>query len=121
MTAGAIWAVVAAAVLVGIAALLSAAETAIAHVSRVRVEELVAEGRPRARRLADVVAGAPRYLSGLLFLRTLAELLAVTLVAVLAGRHLHSAWQAVLVAGIPMALISFTVVGVVAATLGREH
>jgi CBS domain containing-hemolysin-like protein len=121
MTAADIWALALAAVLVGLSAVLGASETALAHVSRLRVEELVHDGRRGASRLAKVVADAAQHLNVLLLARTVAEMLATTLVAVVCERRLPAAWEAVLIAGIGMAVVHYVVVGVGARTLGRQH
>ncbi|HEX3906379.1 MAG TPA: hemolysin family protein [Mycobacteriales bacterium] len=121
MTAGDIWSLIGAALLVGVAALLSGCETALAHVSRLRVEELVRDRRRGATQLATVVADATGHLNVLLLVRTVAELVATTLSALVCFRQLPSLWEAVLIAGIGMALLQYVVVGVGARTLGRRH
>jgi CBS domain containing-hemolysin-like protein len=82
---------------------------------------LVREGRRGADRLAHVVENAPPHLNTLLLARTLAELVATTLVAVVAQRQLPASWQAVLIVGVGMALVHYVVVGVGARTFGRQH
>ncbi|HTW21067.1 MAG TPA: hemolysin family protein [Mycobacteriales bacterium] len=121
MTAADVWALVLAGVLVLAAALFGASEAALAHVSRSRVEELEHDGRRGARRLAAVVADAGPHLNVLLLVRTAAELLATTLVAVVCERQLPASWEAVLVAGLGMTVVHFVVVGVGARTVGRQH
>ena len=121
MTAGDVWSLIGAALLVGVAALLSGCETALAHVSRLRVEELVRDRRRGATQLATVVGDATGHLNVLLLVRTVAELVATTLSAVVCFRQLPSLWEAVLIAGIGMALLQYVVVGVGARTLGRRH
>jgi CBS domain containing-hemolysin-like protein len=110
-----------AAVLVGVAAFLSMAEMALSRVSRSRADELVHAGRRGARRLVLVVADPAPPLNVLLLLRTLAEMLATTMVAIAFERTLDSAWQALLVAGGIMTVADYVVVGVGARTLGRQH
>jgi CBS domain containing-hemolysin-like protein len=110
-----------AAVLVAIAAFLSMAETALSRVSRSRAEELGQSGRRGARRLRLVVADPAPPLNVLLLLRTLAEMLATTMVAVAFDRVLDSVWQALLVAGGTMTVVDYVVVGVGARTIGRQH
>jgi len=112
---------VVAAVLVGAAAFLSLAETALSRVSRSRADELVQADRRGARRLVLVVSDPAPPLNVLLLLRTLAELLATTMVAVVCQRALDSAWQALLLAGGTMTVVDYVVVGVGARTLGRQH
>jgi CBS domain containing-hemolysin-like protein len=121
MTAADIWALVLAGVLVVASAVLGTSETALAHVSRIRVEELVRDGRRGASRLSKVVADAAQHLNVLLLARTIAEMVATTLVAVVCDRQLPAAWQAVLIAGVGMAVVHYVVVGVGARTLGRQH
>jgi CBS domain containing-hemolysin-like protein len=110
-----------AAVLVGVAAFLSLAETALSRVSRSRADVLVHADRRGAQRLLAVVVDPAPPLNVLLLLRTLAELLATTMVAVVCQRALDSAWQALLLAGGTMTVIDYVVVGVGARTLGRQH
>ena len=112
---------VVAAVLVVVAAFLSMSEAALWRVSRSRAEELVQEERRGAKKLAQVVADAAAPLNVLLLLRTLAEMLATTLVAVVAQRGFDSAWRAILLAGGVMTIVDYVVVGVGARTLGRQH
>lgn len=121
MTVADVWALLLAASLVLASALLGASETALAHVSRLRVEELVREKRRGANRLSQVVADAAQQLNVVLLARTVAEMLATTLVAVVCERQLPAAWEAVLTAGVGMALVHYVVVGVGARTLGRRH
>jgi CBS domain containing-hemolysin-like protein len=121
MTVADAWALIAAAALVLLSAVLGASETALAHVSRLRVEELVHDDRRGAKRLETVVAGAAGHLNVLLLARTACEMLATTLVAVVCEQRLGHAWETILIAGLGMALIFYVVVGVGARTLGRQH
>ncbi|MDQ1748637.1 MAG: magnesium and cobalt exporter, family [Frankiaceae bacterium] len=110
-----------AALLVVVAAFLSMAEAALSRVSRTRARELVAAGRRGAARLVLVVTDPAPPLNVLLLLRTLAEMLATTMVAVAFDRALDSVWQALLVAGGVMTVVDYVVVGVGARTIGRQH
>ena len=121
MTGPDIWALVFAALLVIVSAMFGASETALAHVSRLRVEELVRDGRRGANQLAQIVGDAAQKLNVVLLARTVAEMLATTLVAVVCERQLPAAWEAVLIAGVGMALVHYVIVGVGARTLGRRH
>ena len=112
---------VVAAVLVVAAAFLSMSEAALWRVSRSRADELVQENRRGAKKLARVVADAAAPLNVLLLLRTLAEMLSTTLVAVVAQRGFESAWRAILLAGGVMTIVDYVVVGVGARTIGRQH
>jgi CBS domain containing-hemolysin-like protein len=110
-----------AALLVVAAAFLSMSEAALWRVSRARADELQQEGRRGAAVLARVVADAAAPLNVLLLLRTLAEMLATTLVAVVCQRSLDTTWEAIVVAGAVMTVVDYVVVGVGARTLGRQH
>jgi CBS domain containing-hemolysin-like protein len=121
VTATDTWALVLAALLVGVSAMFAASETGLSHVSRLRVEELVRERRRGANQLAQVVADPAQKLNVVLLARTVAEMLATTLVAVVCQRRLGVAWQTVLIAGVGMALVHYVVVGVGARTFGRQH
>ena len=121
MTAADYWALIVAGLLLIGSAVLAVAETALAHVSRLRVEELSREGRRGTDRLERVVRDAPTHLNVLLLARTVAEILAATLAAIVCERQLDSIWQAALIAGIGIALMHYVVVGVTARTLGRQH
>jgi CBS domain containing-hemolysin-like protein len=121
MTTTDTWLLVLAAILVAVAAVVSLADSALTRVSRSRVEELVREERRGAVRLQRVVIDAAATLNVLLLLRTLCELLATTLVAVVSARSLDSTWQAILLAGSVMTVVDYVVVGVGARTIGRQH
>src|SRR5438270_11402100 len=113
--------IVVAAVLVAAAACLAMPEAALWRVSRARAEELAQEGRRGAVMLTRVVTDAAAPLNVLLLLRTLCEMVATTLVAVVAQRGFDSAWRAILLAGGVMTVVDYVVVGVGARTLGRQH
>ncbi|MDP9435577.1 MAG: hemolysin family protein [Actinomycetota bacterium] len=102
------------------AGLLASLEVALARVSRVRVEELVDEGRPGATRLQALVADPPRSLNLLLLLRLAAELSAVGIVTAYCLERLPSAWGVALAVGV-MVLVDYVLVGVAPRTLGRQH
>ena len=115
------WLLVLAAGLVFAAAIVSLTDAALSRVSSSRVDELVREERRGAVRLQRVIDDAAATLNALLLLRTLCELLATTLVAVVSFRGLDSTWQAILLAGAVMTAVDYVVVGVGARTLGRQH
>jgi CBS domain containing-hemolysin-like protein len=121
MTTSDVVMIVVAAALVLVAAFLSMSEAALWRVSRARAEELAQEGRRGAVMLTRVVADAAAPLNVLLLLRTLSEMVATTLVAVVAQRGFDSAWRAILLAGGVMTVVDYVVVGVGARTLGRQH
>jgi CBS domain containing-hemolysin-like protein len=113
--------VLGAGLLVLLAALFAAAESALSRVSRVRVEELAREQRRGADRLARVLADPPRYLNLVLLLRVGAELSATVLVTSLFLARLARPWAAVALSAVLMVVVSYVVVGVGARTLGRQH
>jgi CBS domain containing-hemolysin-like protein len=121
MTRADIWLVVAAAVLVLVAAVLSMADAALSRVSRSRIEDLVREDRRGAASVQAVVESPAGPLNVLLLLRTLSELTATTLVAVVCEDTLAVFWQAILLAGGVMTVADYVVVGVGARTLGRQR
>ena len=68
-------------VLVIFAGLTAAAEAALSSFSKARADRLVAEGMPGSTRVRKIVDDPPRYLNTALFLRTMLEISAITLVA----------------------------------------
>jgi CBS domain containing-hemolysin-like protein len=121
MTTLDIWLVVVAALLVVGAAVLSMAEAALSRVSRPAVEQLVREEKRGAVRVARVIADPAATLNVLLLLRTLSELLATTMVAVVCQRALDRTAAAIALAAGIMTVADYVVVGVGARTLGRQH
>ena len=114
------WPLLLAAAFVLLAALFSGAEGAMSRVSRVRVEELVDEGRTGARRLEVLLREPARPLNVLLLLRLVSEISAVGIVTAYCVDRLEGA-LAVIIAVATMAVVSFVVIGVAPRTLGRQH
>ena len=104
-----------------LASLLAAAETALSRVSRVRIDELANAGRRGARSVQAVLREPPRYLNLLLLLRVAAELTATVLVAIVAADEFDTDWRAILTAAGSMTVIDYVLVGVAPRTLGRQH
>jgi len=122
VTSGDVWLLTAAATLVILAGLFSAADAALSSYSRARAEELVGEGRAGAKRLVALLDDAPRYLNTALLLRLLCEISAIVLVTQLVrdvwdGKF----WQAAATSIGIMLVVSFVVIGVAPRTLGRQH
>ncbi len=120
------WLIVISVVLVAVAGLLSAAETAISRVRRSQVEEARKDGDRRARALLAVLEDRPRHVNVLLFLSTIARVTATVLVGyvcvdALAVRSGMSTFLALLIAVVIMVMASYVVIGVAAGTLGRQH
>jgi CBS domain containing-hemolysin-like protein len=115
------WLIVAAVFLVVLAFLFAMLEAANARLSRVRVDEIVREGRRNATKLAQIVGDPARYLNVLLFLRTVCELVAAVLVVALLIDAVSPRWQALLIAAGVLVVVSYVAVGVSPRTLGRQH
>ena len=117
-----IWLLIAAAVLVLLAGLFSAADAALATFSRARAEELEDEGRAGAKRLLTILDDLPRYLNTALFLRLLCEVAAIVLVALeVYQAYGESWWPTVLTVIGVMLVVSFVAIGVAPRTLGRQN
>jgi CBS domain containing-hemolysin-like protein len=115
-------ALVAAAVLVLLAGVFSAADAALSSYSPARAEELVGDGRPGAKQLVSLLDDRPRYLNLAILLRLLCEAgAAVLLTLVVLGWYDGSRWPTVLTTVGVMLVASFVVVGVAPRTLGRLH
>jgi CBS domain containing-hemolysin-like protein len=122
MNSGDVWLVLAAAALVILAGLFSAADAALSSASRARADELLAEGRAGARRLTMLLADPVRYLNTALFLRLLCEIAATVIVTQLIRNAWDGAFWAAAATSIGiMLVVSFVVIGVAPRTLGRQH
>ncbi len=103
-----------------LAGLLSAADAALANMSRGRAEVLVEEGRSGARRAKQMADDPAPYVNTALFLRTTFEIVSIVLVGMVVYDHFRSEWQqALLTAGV-MVLVSFILWGVAPRTIGRQ-
>ena len=103
-----------------LAGVLGCLEAALGQVSRVRVEELVREGRSGARRLQQVLADPPRSLNLLLLLRLIAELSAAGVVVSYCVDRVDGS-KAVVLAVAVMTVVSYVFVGVAPRTIGRQQ
>jgi CBS domain containing-hemolysin-like protein len=121
VTAGDVGLPVGAAVLVVVAGLCAAADTALSRVSRAQVEEFARDGRRGAVALRRVIAEPPRYLNLVLLLRVVGEMAAAVMVAVWAVQNFHYSWSTVLVTAAAMVVVSYVAVGVSPRTVGRLH
>ena len=95
-------------------------EAALSRVSRVRVEELVRDGRRGASRLQRVLADPPRSLNLLLLMRVVCELTAMSLVTQYCLARLGST-AAVALAVAVMTVVSYVFIGVAPRTIGRQQ
>jgi CBS domain containing-hemolysin-like protein len=108
-------------VLVVLAGLTAAAEAALYSFSKARADRLVADGRPGAVRVRKIAADPPRYLNTALLLRTVFEICAIVLVALVVFGIFVGTWERVLITAGSMIVISFILWGVAPRTLGRLH
>jgi len=115
------WLLLAAAVLVVVAGAFSSVDAALASLSKVRAEELVAEGRSGARRLLTIAEDPPRFVNTALFLRMLCEITAIVLVTEVVLGYFDRRWVAGLVTVAVMLVVQFVVIGVGPRTIGRLH
>lgn len=122
MTAGSLWPLIAAAVLVVLAGLFAAADAALSGFSRARAQEIAQEGRGGAARLVAVLEDAPRHLNTALLLQLLCEIAAVVVVTLHIDEHVDASWwgRAFLAIG-TMLVVTFVVIGVAPRTVGRQH
>lgn len=107
-------------VLIGIGGLFAAIDAAISTVSVARVQEMVRDERPGARRLAKLMSDRPRYINLVVLLRITCEITATVLLVAFLRAGLHLAWGRYLTVAI-MVVTSFVVIGVGPRTLGRQN
>src|SRR5688500_13036512 len=112
MSPGDPWLLAAAAILVAAAGVFSSVDAALASLSKVRAEELLADGRHGARRLLTIAEDPPRFLNTALFLRMLCEITAIVLVAEVVLGSVDDTRLAVLVTVLVMLVVEFVVIGV---------
>jgi CBS domain containing-hemolysin-like protein len=103
-----------------VAAALACAEVGLSRISRVAVEELVADGRSGAKRLQALLAEGPRSLNLLLLLRQVCEIAAVGIVTSYCIDRVDGAWAVVLAVAV-MTVISYVFIGVAPRTIGRQQ
>jgi CBS domain containing-hemolysin-like protein len=108
-------------VLVLVAGTIAMAEAALSSYSRARAGELAAAGRAGAARLQQLTADPARHLNTALFLRLVAEIGAVVVVAGLYLAAVQPRWAAMVAAVATMVVVSYVAVGVAPRTLGRQH
>ena len=103
-----------------LAAAFAGAEAALSRMSRVAVEQLVADARPGAKRLKRLLADGPRSLNLLLLLRLVCEISAVGIVTSYALDRVNGS-KAVLLAVAVMVVVSYVFIGVAPRTIGRQQ
>lgn len=114
-------AVVAAAVLIGVASLVAAGEAALSRMSRVRAAELVRAGHVRGGALVTVSTDPARYVNLLTLIRVTCEVVATVLVTMTLLAVIDRVAVALTVSALVMILVSYVVVGVSPRTLGRQR
>ncbi len=102
------------------AALSACAEAGMSRVSRVRVSELVDEGRTGARRLEVLLRDPARPLNVLLLLRLISEVTAVGIVTAYSLDRVPGSRGVLMAVGV-MTVVSFVLIGVAPRTIGRQH
>jgi len=98
MTGGLVFGSLIVVMLVAVASLIAAAETALTRISHARAEALAADGLPGADALADLLTDREASLAPLLLLRIVFHLAAATIVTVLVFDRTGTAWVAPAVA-----------------------
>ena len=107
--------------LVVVAGVFAAAETALARVSRAETARWVAEDRRGAAALLAVLADPAPAINVAIFLRVAAEAAAAVSLALVVAAVVDRWWAVLLVATAVMAGVSFVLVGVSPRTIGRQH
>ena len=111
---------IAAVALVSIGGVFAAIDNALVTVSPARVEDLVKDGRPGARRLRDVLTDRAKYVALTVLLRIVCETAATVFAAGYAVEVLGTPWGVVVAIGV-MAVVSYVVIGVGPRTLGSQN
>ncbi|MEJ8279346.1 hemolysin family protein [Pseudonocardia spirodelae] len=116
-----VWLIVATVLLVLLAGVFAAADSALMSISRARVDAVVRAGRAGGRALAAVVADRPRHVNLLMLLRVTCETVAVILLALALAPLFSATWIGLVLTGVIMVLASYVLIGVGPRTLGRQH
>ena len=112
---------VAAFILVVIAGILVATESALARVSKVTVEQLKKDGNRKAEILFGLLDNRAKYVNALLFAHLSISTIAVILVTNSSIGLLGDNPKALAVAAISMVVVGYVFLGVAPQTLGRQH
>src|SRR3954452_3782719 len=107
--------------LVPIGGLIAGVDSALARVSKARVEEFLREEQRRAKALSVIMADRARYMNLLLLLRLSCELTATALATIVARAQFGREWPVTLVTVLVMIVICYAIIGVGPRTLGRQH
>lgn len=104
-----------------IAFLLTAADTALTHLSRHRAEQLNDEGRSGSAAVVRILTDSAPYLAVATFVRGVAEATVAVAVTVAVDMQTGEHWRTALISIAIMSVVSFVIVGVSPRTLGRQH
>ena len=104
-------------VLLAIAAIFTAVETALISISHARIEDM--DETRSTRTLLAILDNRARFINPLILVRTACEAGASVIITVLAIRLIHEA--AVVVAIVLLTLLSYVFLGVVGRTVGRQN
>jgi CBS domain containing-hemolysin-like protein len=121
MSPTAITLLVIAVLLVPVAGVFAAVDSALVGISRARVETLRRDGVRRADTLLAVLADRPRHVSLLLLLRIACEMTAAVLIGVILFVQFDGVGAGVVTAAAVMTVVSYVLIGVGPRTLGRQH
>jgi CBS domain containing-hemolysin-like protein len=108
-------------VLVVLAGLTAAAEAALYSFSKARADRLVLDGVAGAARVRKIAEDPPRYLNTALLLRTVFEISAIVLVALVVFGIFPTTTERVLITAGSMIVVSYIFWGVAPRTIGRQH
>ena len=108
-------------VLVVLAGLTAAAEAALYSFSKARADRLVADNFSGAARVRKIADDPPRFLNTALLLRTVFEISAIVLVALVVFGIFPTTSERVLITAGSMIVVSYVFWGVAPRTLGRQH
>jgi len=108
-------------VLVVLAGVFAAAETAILRTSRADAARLVTEGRRGAVALSDLLQAQVVSVNVAIFLRVFCEAAAAVYVALVVDSFVQRWWAVLLIATVVMAATSYVAVGVSPRTLARQR
>ena len=110
-----------AALLVTIAGVVTAAETALARVSKVTIELLAKDGNKKAKRLARMIDDRARYVNTLMFVKVTLSTVAIVLVTVGMLDFGPDGSFAIFLAALIMVVVGYVALGVAPETLGRQR
>lgn len=112
---------IAAFVLVVVAGILVATESALARVSKVTVEQLKKDGDKKAEILFGLLDNRAKYVNALLFAHLSLSTIAVILVTNSSIGLLGDNPRALIITAISMVVVGYVFLGVAPQTLGRQH